>query len=154
MRFAIGITLVLLLATSVAAHENVDPGVGPSSWFWGLDRALENIKMILTFDRAERIRIGLDIAAERIAEAQAAQDANETEDAADALAAYDVAASRVKAQLEKFDDADTAAVVLADIEDRLDEQAHALAGLQVAEATVAGNTVLADVRASVEARKE
>jgi hypothetical protein len=130
MKKALGILLFLLLASSVLAKGDglPSPGPGPSSFLWGLDKALENINLLLTFDREERIRIGLEIAQERLAEANASH-ANPRYKK-QALDGYALAVGRVQAQLAKYDDSsDNSKAFIEDVNARFTMQQRALASI-------------------------
>lgn len=110
MRIGLYFVLALMLAATAFAHDDVpdstdslpDAGVGPRSFLWGLDKALENIKMFLTFDREERVRIGLEVAEERLAEAKEAIAEKKLGAAEEALEGYEIAMHRVEGQLTKY----------------------------------------------------
>jgi hypothetical protein len=129
-RVALALLLVVLLAGTVSAKVTLpDAGVGPGSLWWGVDRALENINMILTFDRAERIRIGLSVAEERIAEAKAAYASGDPSDESAALVAYQQALDRVNTQLTAYDSSHDDTAFDEEVQSRLDSEKQALAEL-------------------------
>jgi len=102
MKKLVGVVFLLLLAATAFAQDDikVDAGVTDDSILWGLDKALENIKLLLTFDREERIRIGLAVAEERLAEASELRE--EGQSSYDTLQQYATALNRVRRQLEKY----------------------------------------------------
>ena len=60
--------LVSLSPFAVAQADTVPAGTTPDSFLYGLDVALDQIKLLLTFDNAEQARVGLSIARERLSE--------------------------------------------------------------------------------------
>ena len=64
------ILTLLIIGVAVVAQEEL-PGAGttPDSWIYGLDRAWERIRMFFTFDRADKAKLHLQFAGERLAEA-------------------------------------------------------------------------------------
>lgn len=72
MRKLILLITILLIAMPVFAQTNeTDPGITPDSPFYGLDRAIERIQLALTQNKAERARMGLRFANERLQEVKA-----------------------------------------------------------------------------------
>ncbi len=67
------LVMCLLLLPLVAAHEE-SAGLGPGSFLWSVDLFFENLNVWLTFDAAEKVRIHLAHAAERVEEAEDASD--------------------------------------------------------------------------------
>lgn len=78
---------ILVLAISVLmlqiayAHEEkvIDPGITPDSFLWGLDKALDNLNLLLTFNPAEKARKGIEIARERLEEVKVMAEQNKLE---------------------------------------------------------------------------
>ena len=65
----IGLVLIILSLQIANAHEEEVPaGVTPDSFLWGLDKALDNLNLLLTFDKGEKARKGMEIARERLEE--------------------------------------------------------------------------------------
>lgn len=63
------LTMVLLVIPLVIAQEEIDPGITPDmSIIYGIDRALERIRMTLTFGDEDKVNYGLKVAEERLAE--------------------------------------------------------------------------------------
>ena len=61
---------MLLANLAIAQEQESTAGTAPDSIFYGLDRALESIKLALTFDHAKKAELHLKYANERLAEAQ------------------------------------------------------------------------------------
>lgn len=74
--------LILPLAVAQQAQESNDPGVTPDSFFWGLDKAIDQLSLLLTFDKGEKARKGLEVARERLLEVKLMIEENKL-DAAD-----------------------------------------------------------------------
>ncbi len=69
MKKIIAILLTCLLVLPLAlAQQPEDPGITPDSFLWGLDNAIDQLTLLLTFDQAEKARKGLEIARERLLE--------------------------------------------------------------------------------------
>ena len=70
---------LLLLLPVVLAQENEivseDPGVTPDSFLWGVDKALEQISLLLAADPEAKAAKGLEIARERLLEVKAMAEA-------------------------------------------------------------------------------
>ena len=62
--------ITLLLANLAIAQEQESAGITPDSVFYGLDKALESIRLALTFDHVNKAELHLKYANERLAEAQ------------------------------------------------------------------------------------
>lgn len=75
-------------------------GIGPDKPFlWGLDRALERISLLLTFNKAAKARLGLAHARERLLEVRQMINAKRMEAAEKAKEEHGKALGRVKAML-------------------------------------------------------
>ena len=71
--------IVLLLATFVTAQEaSQEAGTTPDSIFYGLDTALEKIRLVITFKAEKEAEIHLNHAEERLAELKEMVNKNET----------------------------------------------------------------------------
>jgi len=69
--------IVTLLSISVVfAEELMNPGITPDNPFYGLDRALERIRLMLTLNKEAKIKLRLMLAEERLAEAKVMAEAN------------------------------------------------------------------------------
>ena len=58
----------IVLTPLVVAQTPAAPGVTPDSFLYNLDVALDQIKLLLTFDNVAKARVGLEIARERLGE--------------------------------------------------------------------------------------
>ncbi len=59
----------------------ISAGITPDSWLYFFDVALDNINLLLTFDKTEKAKKGLDIARERLMEIKEMIDKNKSESA-------------------------------------------------------------------------
>lgn len=76
----IGILLTILILPVASSHEEkVDPGVTPDSFLWGLDKALDNLNLLLTLNPTEKARKGIGIARERLEEIKLMAEENKLE---------------------------------------------------------------------------
>ena len=74
-----GILSILLLLSIINAQtqsKKEDAGVTPDSFLWGLDVALDNLNLLLTFNPTEKARKGIDIARERLEEVKVMAEEN------------------------------------------------------------------------------
>lgn len=81
MKKILALVVFVFLIQIAYAHEEkvVDPGVTPDSFLWGLDKALDNLNLLLTFNPAEKARKGIEIARERLEEVKVMAEANNLE---------------------------------------------------------------------------
>jgi len=79
-RFIIGILLMVLILPIVNAQQPTeDPGITPDSFLWGLDKALDQLTLLLTFDKGEKAKKGIEIARERLLEVREMIEENKLE---------------------------------------------------------------------------
>lgn len=62
--------LTLLIAPAIARGGLPSPGVTPDSWLYGLDRAIEALQKAFTFTPEAKVKLALQLAAERLSEAR------------------------------------------------------------------------------------
>ncbi len=71
-KIALIISLMILILPIVNAQQTTqpaeDPGITPDSFLWGLDKALDNLNLLLTFDKGKKAKKGIEIARERLLE--------------------------------------------------------------------------------------
>lgn len=153
--------LILLLLVPAVVAKGTAPGIVPSSLFWKADLFFERVNIALTFDSAEKIRLHLLHAGERLAEAAADADsaelalnerANELNAAHDLFAKTDVTAALatdVRAQLAAQTNV---AAELDDAEEALDQQAEleiAVAAYDVEDVETVATETVAPITAAV-----
>lgn len=63
----------------VSGDKSITAGLTPDSPFYGLDVALDRLRLALTFDQTQKAKVGLDIARERLVEVRAMAEANKVE---------------------------------------------------------------------------
>ncbi|MBU2640170.1 MAG: hypothetical protein KKG75_05720 [Nanoarchaeota archaeon] len=76
--FAVLLT-ILILPIANAQQAIDDPGVTPDSFLWGLDKALDQLSLLLTTGDADKAKKGLEIAEERLAEIKTMIEENKLE---------------------------------------------------------------------------
>ncbi len=72
MKRVVAMLLMILILPIVNAQQTTQPaedaGVTPDNFLWGLDKALDNLNLLLTFDKGEKAKKGIEIARERLLE--------------------------------------------------------------------------------------
>ncbi|MFQ6137312.1 MAG: DUF5667 domain-containing protein, partial [Candidatus Hydrothermarchaeales archaeon] len=78
---AIALCILMLTMAPASAQEagTPDPGITPDSFLYGLDVALDQISLLLTFDEGAKARKGLEIAEERLLEVREMAEENKLE---------------------------------------------------------------------------
>lgn len=84
MNKLINLVLILFLSSLIVvnAQENVtdtDPGITPDNFLWGLDKAIDQISLLLTTSPDAKASKGLEIAQERLAEIKLRVEENKIE---------------------------------------------------------------------------
>src|SRR3989338_8381611 len=129
MKKVIAILLTCLLVLPLAlAQQPEEPGVTPDSFLWGLDNAIDQLTLLLTFDKAEKARKGLEIARERLLEVKQMIEENKAEAAQKAEEAHGKQLLKVKenvAALARDNSGEELDAVL-DIEKELEEHGEAV----------------------------
>ena len=74
----IGILVTVLVLPFVNAQQT-DAGVTPDSFLWGLDKAIDQLTLLLTFDKGEKAKKGIEIARERLLEVKEMIEENKLE---------------------------------------------------------------------------
>ena len=82
------------------SEEIVKAGAKPGSALYGLDRAMENIRMAFTFNKAKKANYGLKIAEERLAEAKELSEKGEEERAQIAVENHERIMKKVQKNIE------------------------------------------------------
>ncbi len=76
---AIVLCILMLTMAPVYAQEAAEAGITPDSFLYGLDVALDQISLLLTFDRGAKAKKGLKIAEERLLEVKKMAEENKLE---------------------------------------------------------------------------
>ena len=105
--FAIIVTLLLLPIVN-AQQPTEDPGVTPDSFLWGLDKALDQLTLLLTFDKGEKAKKGIEIARERLLEVKSMVEENKLESAIKAKDEYGKTLVKVKQSVKEIEEDDSA----------------------------------------------
>lgn len=133
---------VMALATSAFANSHiqadaqanleVEAGIGPGNAFYALDRAMERIREKLTFSSEAKAQLYVDIAEERLAEAEVAASLDTKEHVDVLMQEYQKAMEKARAEAQLSQQAEVKTQVAA----RLEKHVIVLEGLQ---ADVRGN---------------
>jgi len=100
--------LILFLPLISAQQTEIeDSGITPDSIFWGLDKAFDQINLLLTTGDVDKAKKGLEIAEERLAEIKAMIEENKLEEAEKAQEAHGKALLKVKERVEEVEDDDS-----------------------------------------------
>ena len=83
-----------------------EAGITPDSFVWGLERAMERLDLLLTFNKAAKAKKGLAHARERLAEVQAMIAAKRLDKAAKAQEAHDDILEEVSENIEELGNGD------------------------------------------------
>ncbi len=97
--------------------EVVDAGVTPDSPFYGLERAMERLKLVFMRNKAERALYKIQMAEERLAEAEEMLIEDNLEAAQEAEEAHDEILEEAQQEAEEIESDDGAEVAEEDLED-------------------------------------
>ncbi len=100
------ITLADELTGSVSEIQE-KPSTTPGHFTWGIQRAIERIKLAMTFGAENKAAYGLQIAEKRLAEIQELAASNDTENTQKAVEAYKQQIEQIKEQIAKLKDANS-----------------------------------------------
>jgi hypothetical protein len=106
MKKILVLIISIFLFQVVYAHEEkiVDPGVTPDSFLWGLDKALDNLNLLLTFDEGEKAKKGIEIARERLLEVREMVEENKLEAAEKAKEEHGNLLNKVKESIKELEE--------------------------------------------------
>ena len=111
MKRIVVILLMILILPIVNAQQTAqpaeDPGVTPDSFLWGLDKALDNLNLLLTFDKGEKAKKGIEIARERLLEVREMIEENKLEEAEKAQEAHGKTLLKVKEKVKEVEEDDS-----------------------------------------------
>lgn len=68
MKKYLAILVLAIFAAPILAQEDSSGGVAPDSFLYGLDVALDDIRYLMTFENSQKVKVGLEIADERLQE--------------------------------------------------------------------------------------
>jgi len=97
MALAEDVDAVLIAADTTEEVELEDAGITPDSPFYGLDNAMDRLRLALTFNKEKKAEKALMISEERLAEVKAMIEANKTELAEKAQERHDLMIARAEA---------------------------------------------------------
>ncbi len=110
MKTVIALLLLILVLPIVTAQETTPPplptqgsGITPDSFLWGLDRALDQLNLLLTFDQGEKAKKGIGIARERLLEVREMIEENRLEAAEKAKEDHGRLLNQVKESLQNLE---------------------------------------------------
>ena len=104
----IGILLIVfILPIANAQQPTEDPGVTPDSFLWGLDKALDNLNLLLTFDKGGKAKKGIEIARERLLEVKSMVEENKLEAAEKAKEEHGKNLLKVKQNIKEIEEDDS-----------------------------------------------
>src|SRR3989338_7834341 len=127
MKRIVVILLMILILPIVNAQQTAqpaeDPGVTPDSFLWGLDKALDNLNLLLTFDKGEKAKKGIEIARERLLEVKAMVEENKLEAAEKAKEKHGKTLVKVNQNINEIEDDDSTEEIkeVIEIEKELEE---------------------------------
>ncbi|NCN98904.1 hypothetical protein GW923_01850 [Candidatus Pacearchaeota archaeon] len=101
--------LLIVLISPVNAQQatTIDPGVTPDSFLWGLDKAFDQITLLLTTGDVDKAKKGLEIAEERLAEIREMIKENKLEEVEKAQEAHGKTLLKVKEKVKEVEDDDS-----------------------------------------------
>ena len=121
----IGLVLIILSLQIANAHEEEVPaGVTPDSFLWGLDKALDNLNLLLTFDKGEKARKGMEIARERLEEIKLMAEENKLDAAEKGKEEQIKVLSKVKGSISGIKDEDATKQIGEEIEIEKELEEH------------------------------
>jgi len=105
----LGILIILIALPTVIAEEDnltTDPGITPDSPIWGIDKALEQIGLLLIRSPEAKAARGLEIAHERLLEVKVMIEENKLGAVARAERAHNKTLLRVRQNIQNIEDED------------------------------------------------
>ena len=101
--------LLIVLISPVNAQQatTIDPGVTPDSFLWGLDKAFDQITLLLTTGDVDKAKKGLEIAEERLAEIREMIKENKLEEVEKAQEAHGKTLLKVKEKVKEVEEDDS-----------------------------------------------
>jgi len=98
--------MLMLLVVPFANAQQVDAGVTPDSFFWGVDKALDQIALLLAGSPEAKAAKGLEIAQERLLEVKAMAEENKLDAVAKAEDAHSKTLVKVRQSIQSIDEDD------------------------------------------------
>ena len=127
MKRIVVILLMILILPIVNAQQTTQPaedaGVTPDSFLWGLDKALDQLTLLLTFDKGEKAKKGIEIARERLLEVKEMVNENKLEDAEKAKEEHGKKLTKVKQEVKEIEEDNSTEEIkeVIEIEKKLEE---------------------------------
>lgn len=122
----LGVLLIVLISSIVSAQQTAitDPGTAPDSFLWELDKAFDQISLLLTTDDTDKAKKGLEIAEERLAEIRKMIEENKLEAVGKAKEAHGKTLLKVKNNVEHLEEDDSLGEIEKVIEIEKDLEEH------------------------------
>ena len=103
-----GVLLIVLLSPVNAQQTTTtDPGVTPDSFLWGLDKAFDQITLLLATGDVDKAKKGLEIAEERLAEIREMIEENKLEEAEKAQESHGKTLLKIKEKVKEVEEDDS-----------------------------------------------
>lgn len=104
-----GILLMFILPVAIAQDTNdlEDPGITPDSILWGLDKAIEQFTLALTFDNIKKAKLHVKFANERLQEVKLMIEQNKLEAAEKAKNSHGRSMRRARLKVEALENEDS-----------------------------------------------
>jgi len=101
--------LLIVLTSPVNAQQTttIDPGVTPDSFLWGLDKAFDQVTLLLVAGDVDKAKKGLEIAEERLAEIREMIKENKLGEAKKAQEAHGKTLLKVKEKVKEVEEDDS-----------------------------------------------
>ncbi len=116
--------LIVLILPNVSAHEPVDPGVTPDSFLWGIDKALDNLNLLLTLNPTNKAMKGITIARERLEEIKVMTEENKIDKAEKAKNEHIKLLSKVKQSISEIEEENSTMQIEQEIEIEREIEEH------------------------------
>ena len=95
---------ILLVPLINAQQTTDDAGVTPDSFLWGIDKAIDQLTLLLIFDKGEKAKKGIEIARERLLEVREMVEENNLEAAEKAKEEHGKSLVNVKQNIKEIEE--------------------------------------------------
>lgn len=113
------LTVMMLILPASAQDELPDPGITPDNMLYPVDVFLDNVGVAFAFGNEAKINKQFENAEERLAEAQAMMEGNNTEAAEDALRIHNTIMEQVRSRVNQSDNATESLKLQLQVEEKL-----------------------------------
>ena len=118
------IFLAAILFNPYFGQTTTDAGVTPDSFLYGLDTALDQLSLLLTFDEGAKARKGLEIAQERLLEVRSMVEENKLEAAEKAQNEHAKTFAKVEKAIENLENTNSTEQIEEEIEIETELEKH------------------------------